>query len=162
MSDTESSKAMVFFFDEDLSVLDRAGCIKLLQVSPFATQLGEGQPAVFCIPSEKRKRKIYKFNAKPMGFKIGVTDVLAWAILETWADLRRSMPLWAMQGRRFEAQQKLLTADQETSWDTHWLEDEPQRLEDCYRPHSSSALDIDDWDMPNPIIARIKSYCNDF
>lgn len=40
MSNQESSKAVVFFNDEEeLSVLDRRGCIELLQVSSFAEQL---------------------------------------------------------------------------------------------------------------------------
>lgn len=42
MSIKGSSKAVVFFNDdEELSVLDRKGCVELLQVSPFAKQLGD-------------------------------------------------------------------------------------------------------------------------
>jgi hypothetical protein len=41
MSSGDSTKAVVFFNDdEELSVLDRRGCVELLQVSPFAKQLG--------------------------------------------------------------------------------------------------------------------------
>lgn len=35
---------------------------------------------------------------------IDVSDVLNWAISETWIDIRRSMALWATQGQRFERQ----------------------------------------------------------
>ncbi|KAH7413550.1 hypothetical protein DE146DRAFT_761789 [Phaeosphaeria sp. MPI-PUGE-AT-0046c] len=42
ISDESSSKAVVFFdHSEELSVLDRSGRVELLQVSPFANQLGD-------------------------------------------------------------------------------------------------------------------------
>jgi hypothetical protein len=42
MSKEDSTKAVVFFNDdEELSVLDRRGCVELLQISPFAKQLGD-------------------------------------------------------------------------------------------------------------------------
>jgi hypothetical protein len=42
MSNVSSSKAVVFFNDEEeLSVLDRRGCVELLQISSFAKQLGD-------------------------------------------------------------------------------------------------------------------------
>jgi hypothetical protein len=41
-SKEDTTKAVIFFNDdEELSVLDRRGCVELLQVSPFAKQLGD-------------------------------------------------------------------------------------------------------------------------
>ena len=60
-------------------------------------KLGKIQSVVFCIPEEIQS-KIYTVTGNPTDVSINVSDVLMWAIWETYADLRRSMPLWAMQG----------------------------------------------------------------
>lgn len=70
-------------------------------------KLGKGQSVVFCIPEEIQS-KIYTVTGNPNDAGINVSDVLMWAISETYADLRRSMPLWAMQGARFERQKAIL------------------------------------------------------
>ncbi|KAF1738982.1 hypothetical protein CRV24_000912 [Beauveria bassiana] len=85
-------------------------------------------------------------TSKPSDSDVGVDDVLMWAITETHADLRRLMPLWAIQGARFY--------NQKTTWDNvttedgialskeqaeAFLEEEAQTIEKRYRPASQTA-----------------------
>ncbi|KAF2007622.1 hypothetical protein P154DRAFT_593169 [Amniculicola lignicola CBS 123094] len=214
MSNEGSSRAVVFFNDdEELSVLDRRGCVELLQVSSFAKQLGDcliyldeahtrgtdlklpresraavtlganltkdrlvqacmrmrklgkGQSVVFCIP-EEIQTKIYERNPKLQNAKIDVAHVLTWAISETWADLRRSMLVWATQGRRFEDHKHLLdgvhTSNEQAK---KFLEVEAQTVDYRYRPHShmhSHVPQLDGWDTSNENITRIIARCQDF
>lgn len=69
-------------------------------------KLGKGQSVVFCVPEEIRS-KILSIIGKPSGYDIDVSEVLRWAVSETWADMQRSIPLWAIQGERFERQNNL-------------------------------------------------------
>jgi hypothetical protein len=105
-------------------------------------KLGKGQSVVFCVPPEIQN-KIRARNV--VSGQIGVSDILNWVILETYTDMRRSMPLWAAQGRRFEHQIRLWDeayADGETYMSKdqaeRFLEDEAQSLEDRYRPRSGT------------------------
>lgn len=104
-------------------------------------KLGKGQSIVFCIPEEIRT-KISSVPGSLTG-SIGVPDVIRWALIETWSDLYRSIPLWSVQGERFERQNAL--------WDIYhdqreipseqakaFLEEESQSLEKRYRPRPSS------------------------
>lgn len=107
-------------------------------------KLGKGQSVVFCI-SEEIRTKISSLPGTSAG-SIGVADVIRWAITETWGDIYRSIPLWAVQGERFDRQDAL--------WEMHYgeeeidseqakafLEKESQTLEERYRPgHSSSII----------------------
>jgi hypothetical protein len=128
-------------------------------------KLGKGQSVVFCV-SEEIKTKIEERTSKPSGFKIEVNDVLTWAISETWTDLRRSMPLWATQGRRFEDHKDLLNgADTSNEQAREFLEDEAQSLEYRYRPRpleQSKEAQLKGWDMSNPKIAQIITRCQEF
>lgn len=103
--------------------------------------MGKGQSVVFCIPEEIRT-KISSLPGTSTG-SIGVPDVIRWALTETWRDIYRSIPLWAVQGERFERQVAL--------WDMYhdqreipseeakaFLEEESQSLEQRYRPRRSS------------------------
>jgi hypothetical protein len=47
---------------------------------------------------EEIATKIYELTAKTINNLISVEDVISWSILETWQDLKRSMPPWAVQG----------------------------------------------------------------
>src|SRR5215468_8252972 len=98
-------------------------------------KLGKGQSVVFCIPDEIQS-KIYTITGNPTDVSINVSDVLMWAISETYADLRRSMPLWAMQGARFERQKVIWAGATSSSGISmslqqaeKFLEDEAQTLE---------------------------------
>jgi hypothetical protein len=212
MSDTQTTKAVVFFDNEELSVIDRTGRIELLQTSPFAKhlddclvyldeahtrgtdlklpktyraavtlganltkdrlvqacmrmrKLGKGQSVVFCIP-EEIQTKISECTSAKSASNIQLSDVLVWAISETWADMRRSMPLWATQGRRFESHKHLLNGvNTSRAQAKQFLEDEAQSIEHRYRPRLRvSSIDaLEDWDMSNLNIAQILKRCQDF
>lgn len=128
-------------------------------------KLGKGQSVVFCV-SEEIKTKIEERTSKSLGFKIEVIDVLTWAISETWTDLRRSMPLWATQGRRFEDHKHLLNGANTTNEQANmFLEDEAQSLEYRYRPRpleQSKEAQLEGWDVSNPNVAEIIARCQEF
>jgi hypothetical protein len=103
-------------------------------------RLGQGQSVVFCVPNEIQ-HKIMKRVAKSDNTNIEVSDVLIWAISETWSDIKRSMPLWATQGFRFVRQDKLWNDARASGrifmspeQARRFLEDEAQSLEQRYRP----------------------------
>ncbi|KAK5107672.1 hypothetical protein LTR62_000907 [Meristemomyces frigidus] len=79
---------------------------RLTQAAMRMRKLGQGQTLTFCVPGEI-KRKIEDALKKANGngnvpvFDINVSNILQWAISETFADVRRGMPLWAIQGQRF-------------------------------------------------------------
>jgi hypothetical protein len=73
----------------------------LVQACMRMRKLGKGHSIVFCIP-EEIQIKILQCTSKSCGTEIEVSDLLAWAIVETWADMRRNIPLWATQGHRYE------------------------------------------------------------
>ena len=56
---------------------------------------------MFCGPPEV-ERKILQCSGKLQNDAIEVTDVLRWSISETCVDARKSVPLWAIQGLRFQ------------------------------------------------------------
>ncbi|KAL8377073.1 hypothetical protein RB595_007964 [Gaeumannomyces hyphopodioides] len=68
---------------------------RLTQAAIRMRKLGKGQSVTFCVPQEI-KTKILQRTEKGL---IGVMDVLEWAIQETFIDIHRSIPLWAVQGR---------------------------------------------------------------
>jgi hypothetical protein len=206
-------QAVVYFEDEQLSVLDRTGRIESFQISPFAKmldvcilyldeshtrgtdlklprdykaaltlgatltkdaltqgamrmrKLGHGQSITFIVP-EEIKTKIYERTCKPLDSPIEVSDVLSWSIGETWTDLKRSIPLWAVQGQRFESHRHLLNGANTTQNEAKaFLEDEAQNLEVRYKPRvqgNDGSAHLSSWDMSNKNIARIVSKCHDF
>jgi hypothetical protein len=107
-------------------------------------KLGEGQSVVFYVP-EEIKNKILEREVKADHVGIDVSDVISWAISETCIDIRRSMPLWAVQGQRFEDQSKLWTEARtdngfimSKAQAERFLEDEARGLEARYRPSSNT------------------------
>ena len=132
-------------------------------------QLAKGQSVVFFIPEEIRM-KILALTSKQMDAIIDVTDVITWAISETWADCRRSIPLWATQGRRFEEQYALWTRAQvEDGLElsqyqaAKFLEKEAQTLEDRYRPRiTSEHSQFWGWNVDNENCRRIIDRCKKF
>ncbi|KAL4812455.1 hypothetical protein BDW67DRAFT_193625 [Aspergillus spinulosporus] len=115
---------------------------KLVQACMRMRKLGKGQSVVFCVPQEI-ELKILSIVEKPSGNDINVADVLRWAISETWVDMQRSIPLWAIQGERFERQNNLWNRsrrDGETKMTQTlaegFLEQESQSIEQRYRPRS--------------------------
>jgi hypothetical protein len=120
-------------------------------------KLGKGQSCVFVAPQEI-STKIRERTGKSTSDPIQTMDVLCWSIGETWLDLSRSMPLWAVQGHRFETHKHL----------THrkdFLEDEARSLEDRYKPKTKEDFkeaQLAGWDLNNPNISKIVSRCRDF
>lgn len=133
-------------------------------------KLGKGQSVVFCIPGEIQTR-IRSIVEKQDADAIDVSDVLVWAIHETYADLRKSMPLWATQGARFERQFKIWaeharidTGITMTAPDAQrFLEKEALDLEDRYKPRDASALpDIFDELKSSAQLQKIYERCERF
>ncbi|KAI0409107.1 hypothetical protein F4802DRAFT_615626 [Xylaria palmicola] len=123
---------------------------RLVQACMRMRQLGAGQSVVFCVPQDICS-EIKQRLPETVG-DISVSDVLAWAIIETWDDTRRNIPLWAAQGRRYE-RHKDLWARCHTAGDViteelaeNFLEDEASSLENRYRPlqHQPGAHQPDD------------------
>jgi hypothetical protein len=110
--------------------------------------------------------KIRQRTGKPIGDPIQVADVLCWCIGETWIDLARSMPLWAVQGHRFEIHKHLLQGAETTMRQAkEFLEDEARSLEDRYKPKTredSNEAQLTGWDLQNPNIDKIVARCRDF
>ncbi|RAQ74287.1 hypothetical protein COH20_008805 [Aspergillus flavus] len=147
-SNSDMPQAVIFCDDTDgLSVMDRKGRIESLQTSPFAKQLdissrlAQGQSVVFCVPDEIRKK--ITTRASDNG-NIEVSDVLFWAISETWQNMKGNIPLWATQGLRFLRHERLWneirTQDDTLLSSNHvrrFLEDEALSLEQRYRPRAN-------------------------
>ncbi|KAJ2973916.1 hypothetical protein NQ176_g6330 [Zarea fungicola] len=147
---------------------------KLVQACMRMRKLGKGQSVVFCV-SEEMHSRINLATGRAPDYDIGVDDVLMWAISETHADLYRLMPLWAIQGIRFERQKKVwdeaatangICMSQENA--EQLLEAESQSIEQRYRP---IARDIDkdrtspfgDVDLERAATLRaIQARCDEF
>ncbi|EXJ94346.1 hypothetical protein A1O1_02740 [Capronia coronata CBS 617.96] len=114
---------------------------RLIQACMRMRKLGYGQSVVFCVPKEIRRQILTRTtHSENTTTAIGVSDILCWAMMETWLDVLRSIPLWAVQGRRFEQQRPLWAGvgiDRDlvvsTSWAKQFLEDESQSLDHLYR-----------------------------
>jgi hypothetical protein len=136
---------------------------RLVQACMRLRKLGKGQSVVFCI-SEEIQGKIMERTSKAAG-EIEVSDVLMWAITETWSDLRRSIPLWATQGRRYEEHKDLLNGVQTTvDQAKQFLEEEAQTVEHRYRPRISISTNeaFKGWNTSNPNVKKIIQRCQDF
>ena len=65
--------------------------------------LSMGQSVVFIVPDDIRIKILETIpRARSSDCDISVSNILAWAITETWSNAEHSVPLWALQGRRFE------------------------------------------------------------
>jgi hypothetical protein len=135
-------------------------------------KLGKGQSVVFCVPQEIRS-KILSIIGKPSGYDIDVSEVLRWAVSETWVDMQRSIPLWAIQGERFERQNNLWSKarrDGKTQMSKNqaeeFLEQESRSLEQRYRPRPDNnappfiTSDNDDKDNIRLILERCREFEN--
>ncbi|UKZ89824.1 uncharacterized protein TrAFT101_004866 [Trichoderma asperellum] len=117
---------------------------KLVQACMRMRKLGRGQSVVFCISREiEQKIQAQRDTKSSMAQEILVSDVLCWAITETWRDLRRMVPLWLTQGVRYYEQESIwndgeqYSHDMET-WAKKFLETEAQSLKARYRPKTGS------------------------
>jgi hypothetical protein len=131
-------------------------------------KLGQGQSIVFCVPDEIERQFLAQKKASECT-NVGVSDVLCWTITETWLDTRRSMPLWAIQGRRFEYQQglwanariegELLMSKTDAE---RFLEDEAQSVEHRYRPIVVSDIPASIQADHNVNLRLIEDRCREF
>ncbi|KAI5927230.1 hypothetical protein F4810DRAFT_649849 [Camillea tinctor] len=146
---------------------------RLVQACMRMRKLGHGQSVIFSV-SEEIASKITSLKGTTNDLDIKVSDVLAWTIWETFADLRRSIPIWALQGKRFEDQKaiwesvtegnKILMSREKAEG---FLEKEAQSLEDRYKPkvqgseeesiHASLSNPYG-----NPRLDEIRNRCDEF
>ena len=210
ISDVDQIQACVFFYNEELSLLDRSGRIESFQTSPLARQLdkcvvyldeahtrgidlklprnyraavtlgaaltkdrlmqacmrmrklGQGQTVAFIVP-EEISTKIRDLICMEEDTEIELVNVLGWCVKETWLDLKKSIPLWAMQGARFYAQEDHLKGiDTTETQAANFLQDEAQSLETRYKPRQSHLDYLEDWDMTSPKIQEIVKRCEAF
>ncbi|KAH1900111.1 hypothetical protein KXV57_008631 [Aspergillus fumigatus] len=141
---------------------------KLVQACMRMRKLGKGQSVVFCIPDEIRF-KILALPHKCSRSDIDVADVLCWAVSETWVDIRRSMPLWAAQGKRYIQQCRLWEAASQDgkvqlsfSRASEFLEPESQSLDDRYRPRRGEATVLHHQSDESTPMCLISERCRDF
>jgi hypothetical protein len=134
------------------------GCMRM-------RKLGFGQSVALILP-EEISTKVYERTRKDDRRKILVEDVLLWCIGETWSNLKASIPLWAVQGHRYESSKHFLKGKDTTEEQGRMLlEPEAQSLEARYRP---TMQDIDGrtrlsgWDTSQEPIAQIVKRCEDF
>lgn len=114
-------------------------------------KLGKGQSVVFCVPQDiqtKIREHESQIERASSGQEVGDFDVqavLSWAIGETIRDIRNGMPLWDVQGRRFDRQTGIWQAARDEaginmskSEAEKFLEEEAQTVERRYRPRAAS------------------------
>lgn len=66
---------------------------RLTQACMRLRKLGKGQSVTFFVPKEVRDKIKAVYPGHDL--RIQVLHVLCWSIAETWADIRRGIPLWA-------------------------------------------------------------------
>ncbi|KAK0643172.1 hypothetical protein B0T16DRAFT_391740 [Cercophora newfieldiana] len=108
----------------------------LVQACMRMRKLGRGQSVTFLVSPEMGKR-IRSVRGQADGRPLKVSDILAWAISETWEEAVRSTPLWATQGIRYLEQEAIWKDAKESDGfsTTHvrrYLEPEGASLEQRY------------------------------
>ncbi|PGG97603.1 hypothetical protein GX51_07235 [Blastomyces parvus] len=118
---------------------------RLVQACMRMRRLGEGQSVVFCIPEEIQTKILA--HTKSAKVQIDVSDVLSWAISQTCIDMRRSIPLWAMQGQRYDRHRSLWAEahtkgkiNMSATQAARFLEAESQTLDARYRPAPKTSV----------------------
>ncbi|KAJ5948388.1 hypothetical protein N7466_001403 [Penicillium verhagenii] len=141
---------------------------KLVQACMRMRELGRGQSVVFCIPDEINA-KILALSGKETERELDASDVVIWAVSETWADMQRTIPLWAVQGSRFYRQDDLWERNRHAGLtpidlnDTDkFLEPESQTLERRYRPGCQQTGLIDSTSVSNSNLRLIMDRCDEF
>ena len=141
----------------------------LVQACMRMRKLGQGQTVTFLV-SREIQMKILQTAQKANGSNITVADILEWSMHETLDDLRRNIPLWAVQGERFVRQDKIWRASNEQGGQSQWikedaeklLEVEAQSLEKRYRPRLNlnrpKIFDVSE----DPVIQQIAARCDAF
>ncbi|KAF2009480.1 hypothetical protein BU24DRAFT_473639 [Aaosphaeria arxii CBS 175.79] len=137
----------------------------LTQACMRMRQLGKGQAITFIVPDEIAT-KIRERTGISTEIEINVNHVLCWSIGETWDDLKRSMPLWAVQGHRYESHKHLFKGAETTLADAKaFLEDEAQTIQERYQPRTREQASnklTEDWDTSDETVMKIITRCRDF
>lgn len=81
---------------------------RLAQACMRMRKLGQGQSIVYLVP-EEIERKIRLTNGMDEESPIHISNIIRWTVAETWLYLERTLPLWAVQGRRYEFQKSVMT-----------------------------------------------------
>ena len=116
-------------------------------------QLGKGQSVIFFAPGEvdRRIRSLFPSQVLP-GHRIGVLDVIRWAIHETCEDIYRYLPQWSQQGldyhKRSLAYGKYRSAGDLEGLRTAWLQSEAQTLEETYWIASGTKVNTEIHSVP--------------
>ncbi|KAK4182801.1 hypothetical protein QBC35DRAFT_395228 [Podospora australis] len=171
---SQEADAVIFFNDQDeLSA-------KLTRSSPCMRmrKLGNGQSVTFCVSPEMQKR-IRMLGRVEDSRSLAVTDILVYAIAETWDDAYRSLPLWATQGIRHQHQEIVWdrvdkTGELSVKDVQDYLEDEAQSLEQRYLPVSGASGASNPQSLTSKLnaalklesrqdqVAQISDKCNEF
>ncbi|KAK4155980.1 hypothetical protein C8A00DRAFT_41452 [Chaetomidium leptoderma] len=140
----------------------------LVQACMRMRKLGNGQSVTFCVSPEMQKRIRHLAKVDGMNRPITVTDVLVCAIVETWDDTHRGVPLWVIQGIRHQHQEevwKRLDDTRELSREDveSYMEDEARTLEQRYRPVLTSRLNkARELEHRRDQVDQIRSKCAEF
>lgn len=131
-------------------------------------KLGKGQTVLFCVNCEI-EGKIRARISKPPPLPLELEDVLLWSISETFVEIRRAMPLWAVQGERFLKQEQLWNeivdagvTNMSKPLATAFLEPEAQTLDDRYRPKGKMNAIAHMGQSSIPRMDEIKDRCSQF
>jgi hypothetical protein len=139
----------------------------LNMLKPFSAcmrlrKLGKGQSVVF-LASQEICTKICERTEQSPEEPITVANVLCWSICETWLDLSRSMPLWAVQGQRYETHKHILHGGSTATTQAEaFLENEAQTIEDRYAPIATRTIHSIFQDLSDPNIRAIHDRCVEF
>lgn len=130
----------------------------------YDSNLKQGQTVAFFVSHEiqtKIRERTCKLDEEDA---IELIDVLCWCITETWIDLKKGMPLWAVQGARFLSQEHLMSGANTTREQAaKFLEPEAQSLEARYKPRANDPFaQLNDWDMNNPHVQEIVQRCREY
>lgn len=141
---------------------------RLVQACMRMRKLGKGQTVVFCI-SQEIQAKIVERTAVTRSSEITVAEVILWSISETHVEIRRSMPLWAVQGERFFHQNKLWQRIRQEGRTLLSKEDaekfqekEAQSLEDRFRPRHFQSQPLHLANASDADLRRIAERCRQF
>lgn len=141
---------------------------RLVQACMRMRKLGKGQTVVFCV-SQEIQAKIMERTAATRSSDITVANVILWSISETHVETRRSMPLWAVQGERFFAQDKLWKQARQSGRTVlskehaeKFQEKEAQSLDDRFRPRQAQSQDLHLANTSDADLDRIAERCQQF
>ncbi|KAE9567422.1 hypothetical protein CGMCC3_g16438 [Colletotrichum fructicola] len=141
----------------------------LVQACMRMRKLGKGQSVTFCVPDEIQQKITSRQGDD--GRTITVSDILEWAISETYTEIRRGILLWANQGRRHNDYRILWeeariggSTDLDTNLAKRFLEEEAQTLEQRYRPkpptnpRTGETSSLSSTEDPDVIVERLLEF----